>query len=229
MVFSIRATSASRCSLPRGAGEGKVRLSTLRLLRVFCMESWSHSGLRIIRFTALAGVLASLSLVGCAHQPTVAPKTVAAPTSESTAEAAPPLTHYSRYTLVEMSPDAAQTDLLQQVVDVRIPATATNSVGDTLRYVLLHSGYRLCEDPAIRDFDSFPLPAAHMHLGPLPLAIVLQLLAGRSWTLEIDEGRRRVCFSHEDASSSDRETHRTEHRPQVDKGTPSALAAGEPE
>lgn len=191
------------------------------------MQSRSHGGLGIIRFTALAGVLASLSLVGCAHQPRITPQTVATPTSGSTAEAAPPLTHYSRYTLVEMSPDAAQTDLLQQVVDVRIPATATTSVGDTLRYVLLHSGYQLCEDPAIRDFDSFPLPAAHMHLGPLPLSTVLQLLVGRSWALEIDEGRRRVCFSHEDASSSNRETRQTKNRPQVDKGTPGMLAAGE--
>lgn len=201
----------------------------IEAFKVFCMESRSHSGLGIIRLTALVGVLSSLSLLGCAHHSTVDPKTIAASTSEAIAEAVPPPTHYSRYTLVEMSPDAAQTDLLQQVVDVRIPATATSSVGDTLRYVLLHSGYRLCEDPAIRDFDSFPLPAAHMHLGPLPLATVLQLLVGRSWALEIDEGHRRVCFSHEDTSSLDRETHHTEHRPEVDKGNSGVLATGEPE
>jgi type IV pili sensor histidine kinase/response regulator len=104
--------------------------------------------------------------------------------------------------LIEMTPDAAQSDLLQQVVDVRIPAAANTSVGDTLRYVLLHSGYRLCEDHAIGDFDRFPLPAAHMHLGPVPLASALQLLVGRDWQLETDEGSRRVCFSRRDSMSA---------------------------
>jgi type IV pili sensor histidine kinase/response regulator len=109
--------------------------------------------------------------------------------------------HYSRYTLIEMSPEVAQIDLLQQVVDVRIPALASTSVGDTLRYVLLHTGYRLCEDATIRDLDSFPLPAAHMHLGPLPLASALQLLVGHGWQLETDEASRHICFSRLDARS----------------------------
>lgn len=174
----------------------------------------SHRGFELATLTALASVLVSLSLTGCAHQPSAPSSTVPTSPSKSTGEETP-LAHYSRYTLIEMRPEAPQTDLLQQVVDVRIPATATSSVGDTVRYVLLHTGFRLCEDPAIRDFDSLPLPAAHMHLGPLPLATVLQLLVGRSWALEIDESNRRVCFSRSDAGASTNDTSRAERRPRA--------------
>jgi type IV pili sensor histidine kinase/response regulator len=84
---------------------------------------------------------------------------------------------------------------MQQLVDIHVPATEASSVGDTLRYVLLHSGYRLCDDPTMHALDDFPLPAAHIHLGPLPLASTLQLLVGREWELRVDEGDRRVCFA----------------------------------
>jgi len=148
--------------------------------------------------TLLASALGGVLIAGCAHH---------APRSASAASAAPasqrvPVAHYSRYTLIEMSPEAAQTDLLQQVVDVRIPAASSTSVGDTVRYVLLHTGYRLCEDEAIRDLDRFPLPAAHIHVGPLPLASALQLLAGRGWQLQSDEGNRRICFARRESNTS---------------------------
>ncbi len=162
----------------------------------------SRRWFRIRALPLLASCLGWAVIAGCAHrEPKPTPYPKAAPSLASPAVAAS-VTHYSRYTLVEMAPEAAQSDLLQQVVDVRIPAAANTSVGDTLRYVLLHSGYRLCEDPAIRDFDGFPLPAAHMHLGPVPLASALQLLVGRDWQLETDEGNRRVCFSRRDSTAS---------------------------
>lgn len=136
------------------------------------------------------------ALMACAHQPGKPATTTTAPqTSGPATNVEPSVARYSRYTLIEMSPDAAQSDLLQQIIDVHVPATASSSVGDTLRYVLLHSGYRLCDNSGIRDFDGFPLPAAHMHLGPLTLASALQLLVGPAWILEIDESERRVCFS----------------------------------
>ncbi|WP_248746216.1 PilL N-terminal domain-containing protein [Pseudomonas sp. MWU12-2037] len=101
----------------------------------------------------------------------------------------------SRYTLIELRPDAAQQDLQRQVIDLRIPATADTNVGDALRYLLLRSGYRLCEsDGAPAQLFALPLPAAHLRLGPLPLSEALQLLAGNAWRLSIDERNRQVCF-----------------------------------
>jgi type IV pili sensor histidine kinase/response regulator len=173
---------------------------------------------------AVAGLL--LVIAGCAHQAGTripARKTPPALLDQRPVEA--PLTHYSRYTLIDMAPEASQSDLLQQVVDVRIPATATSSVGDTLRYVLLHTGFRLCEDPVVRDFDGFPLPAAHMHLGPLPLATVLQLLVGRSWALEIDESNRRICFSRGGPSSPTDAATRLERLPPMGATLPSTLVS----
>lgn len=103
---------------------------------------------------------------------------------------------HGRYTLVELKPETAQADLLEQLVDVTFPAVMVHSVSDALRYVLLRSGYRLREDcNAARVLDVLPLPAPHAHLGPLPLRIALQLLAGPGWQLERDDASRTVCFA----------------------------------
>ena len=101
----------------------------------------------------------------------------------------------SRYTLIELRPELQQQDLQQQIIDLRIPASASTTVGDAMHYVLRHSGYRLCEgDPALATLWTLPLPAAHLQLGPLPLNQTLQLLAGNAWRLSVDERTRQVCF-----------------------------------
>lgn len=100
-----------------------------------------------------------------------------------------------RYTLIELRPELQQQDLQQQIINLRIPASASTTVGDAMRYVLRHSGYRLCEgDPALATLWALPLPAAHLQLGPLPLNQTLQLLAGSAWRLSVDERTRQVCF-----------------------------------
>jgi type IV pili sensor histidine kinase/response regulator len=70
---------------------------------------------------------------------------------------------YGRYTLVELVPEPAQRDLLQQVVEVSIPPMLDASVGDAMRHVLLRSGYRLCDAEAATLY-ALPLPAAHLRL-----------------------------------------------------------------
>lgn len=106
-----------------------------------------------------------------------------------------PVVRYGRYTLVEMVPDAAQRDLLQQVIDVAIPTTASVTVGNALRYVLLRSGYQLCEGNSDSNvLYALPLPAAHLHLGPLTLRDALLTLAGPAWDLSVDDTVRQVCF-----------------------------------
>lgn len=111
-----------------------------------------------------------------------------------------------RYTLVEQGPELAQRNLMRQVMDVSIPTGADRTVGEALRYVLIRSGFSLCETQEAAQLYALPLPAAHLQLGPLPLRDALQTLAGPAWTLQVDSLARRVCF----APAS---THPTESRP----------------
>jgi conjugative transfer region protein (TIGR03748 family) len=105
-----------------------------------------------------------------------------------------PVVQYGRYTLVEISPTAGQGNLMQQIVDVSMPPTLVASVGDAVRYVLLRSGFVLCDTPRVRILNTLPLPAADFHLGPLTLESALRILAGPGWKLEVNELTRRVCF-----------------------------------
>ena len=105
-----------------------------------------------------------------------------------------PVMRYGRYTLVEIAPTAGQEDLMQQIVDVSMPPTLVASVGDAVRYVLLRSGFVLCDSPGVRILNTLPLPAADLRLGPLALESALRILTGPAWKLEVDELTRRVCF-----------------------------------
>lgn len=118
------------------------------------------------------------------------PVTATAPSSPTTV----PVVRYGRYSLVELAPGTAQHNLLLQIVDISMPVTMSATVGDGLRYVLLRSGYQLCQAPDVGTFDSLPLPAAHLHLGPMFLGEALQTLAGSAWQLQVDDIARRVCF-----------------------------------
>jgi len=107
-----------------------------------------------------------------------------------------PVVRYGRYTLVELVPTAAQQDLLLQVIDTSMPAISSATVGDALRYTLLRSGYRLCENDAQADaLYALPLPTAHASLGPLTLRDALLTLAGPAWDMRVDHGARQVCFA----------------------------------
>ncbi len=135
-------------------------------------------------------LLAALA-AGCATPPPPppVPDEVAAPAPEYI-----PVVRYGRYTLVELTPAAAQQDLLLQVVDVSIPDTLNANVADALRHVLQRSGYQLCNGRETDMLGSLPLPAAHYHLGPLQLRDALLTLAGPARTLHVDHRARRVCF-----------------------------------
>jgi type IV pili sensor histidine kinase/response regulator len=118
-----------------------------------------------------------------------------APTPPAAAPELIPVMHSGRYTLAELVPTAAQRDLLLQVVDVTLPDDVRATVGDGLRHVLKRSGYQLCAaSAASADLVALPLPAAHLHLGPMTLRDALLTLAGPAWTLEVDASMRQVCF-----------------------------------
>ncbi|MEE5091723.1 PilL N-terminal domain-containing protein [Xanthomonas euvesicatoria] len=138
-------------------------------------------------------------LAGCASLP--APEERAsAPLAPSLADGATPartipVVRQGRYTLVELVPEPAQRDLLLQVIDITVPPSDQTTVGDGLQYLLRYSGYRLCTDePAKSVLYAQPLPAAHMHLGPLTLRAALLTMAGSAWDLSVDDGSRQVCF-----------------------------------
>lgn len=105
-----------------------------------------------------------------------------------------PVVRYDRYTLVELVAEPAQRDLMQQIVDITVPPTLDATVGDALHYVLLRSGYRLCTNAEATTLYTLPLPAAHLHLGPLTLRDALLTLAGPAWDLFVDDAFRQVCF-----------------------------------
>jgi type IV pili sensor histidine kinase/response regulator len=119
---------------------------------------------------------------------------------EETSSPAPevlPLTRQGRYTLVELAPEAAQRDLLRQLVEISSPPTLAATVGEALRHLLRHSGYRLCETPdaVLEVLDGLPLPAVHRRLGPMTLRDALLTLAGPAWKLSVDDFSRQVCFT----------------------------------
>ena len=106
-----------------------------------------------------------------------------------------PVVRYGRYTLVELAPTAAQRDLLLQTIDVAMPEDARATVGDGLRHVLKRSGYGLCQTAhAVIELYALPLPAAHLHLGPMTLRDALLTLAGSAWELHANDRARQICF-----------------------------------
>tara|TARA_R110002167_G_scaffold790_7_gene3435 strand:+ start:10449 stop:10763 length:315 start_codon:yes stop_codon:yes gene_type:complete len=97
---------------------------------------------------------------------------------------------------VELTLQAAQQNLLQQVVNVSIPAMPPPSVEDGLRHVLQRSGYSLCDDDSNSALlYGLPLPAVHLRLGPVFLHDALLTLAGPAWELQVDHRARQVCFT----------------------------------
>ena len=147
------------------------------------------------------GLLLSVLAGGCATTTTtqMAPDVIAieeaSPGPQPEAAQFIPVVRYGRYTLVELAPMAAQRDLLLQTVDVSMPEDARATVGDGLRHVLKRSGYQLCETAhAVIELYTLPLPAAHLHLGPMTLRDALLTLAGPAWELHADDRARQICF-----------------------------------
>ncbi|WP_072035321.1 PilL N-terminal domain-containing protein [Dickeya fangzhongdai] len=144
-------------------------------------------------------LLAALLLTSCTTPTVSSPPPPAKEIKTAPPQANPdliPVVRYGRYTLAELSSSASQRNLLLQVVEISLPKDAHITVGDGLRHVLKRSGYRLCDNPnhdAINLY-SLPLPAAHLHLGPLTLHDALLTLAGHTWDLQVNDLSRQVCF-----------------------------------
>ncbi len=147
---------------------------------------------RRLRTVALLSVMVIL-VAGCITTPP-SPSLPAFNASASNKADLVPAVPYGRYTLIEVLPEPAQRDLMQQVVEVTIPQQLDTHVGDAMRHVLRRSGYRLCETEEATSLYTLPLPAAHLRLGPLTLRDALLVLAGPAWELAVDDAVRQVCF-----------------------------------
>lgn len=146
------------------------------------------------RFICIFAVLGGL-LSGCTTTPATPDHIDAPPDEPASEQRLVPVARYGRYTLIELVPQPAQRDLLQQAVEITIPPTLDATVGDAMRHVLLRSGYRLCDGTEAAALYALPLPAAHLHLGPLLLRDALLVLAGPAWALSVDDRMREVCFN----------------------------------
>lgn len=147
----------------------------------------------------LGGLLAGCTTIPPPSQPGTLPLVEAVPQQ---APELVPVVRQGRYTLVELVPEPAQRDLMQQVVEVAIPPTFDASVGDAMHHVLRRTGYRLCDAADATALYGLPLPAAHLRLGPLALRDALLTLAGPGWDLSIDDVSRQVCFRRRTAPTS---------------------------
>ena len=169
---------------------------------------------RLPHVLLLAVVSATGALSGCVQQPTEPTLAEQYPESQQLellnylpvnadlyAEGKPAskeVLRTGRYTLLSTSAQAGQSNLMEQIIQVRIPTRLNPTVGDGLAYTLDRSGYQLCSitgQAVVETLFSRPLPAAHYELGPMPLREALQLLSGPSYQLQVEPVTREVCFS----------------------------------
>ena len=135
--------------------------------------------------------LAMTTLASAEARPAPADSAISADDAQT-----PPAAHrHGRFALVEMQPSTGERDLLQQVVETAVPNALHATVGDGLRHLLARSGYRLCDATEAATLYALPLPAAHLHLGPLTLRDALKTVSGSAWSLSVDEVSRIVCFA----------------------------------
>ena len=120
----------------------------------------------------------------------------------NTTDAADSRTFESRYLSVEVGPDDAQTDLLQSIVDLRVPEQIS-TVGGALDYLLRPYGFQLDDSDEV---DKQPeadeqylllvltLPEPHRNLGSMTLMDALATLGGKSFRPLINPVKRSVRY-----------------------------------
>ncbi len=111
-----------------------------------------------------------------------------------------------RYSSVRPVPTAAQVDLLSALVTVQFPEKV-RTVRQAVEQLLAPSGYRLAAD-AVADPEravllALPLPEPHRALGPMPLRLALETLAGPAFRLVEDSVHRLVSFERCEPSAGE--------------------------
>lgn len=102
----------------------------------------------------------------------------------------------SRYLSVQVGPAHAQADLLQSIVDIRVPERIT-TVGESLKFLLRPYGFTLDEYPETADHYlllMLALPEPHRHLTAMTLQDALTTLGGKSFQPLINPVKRSVRY-----------------------------------
>ena len=102
----------------------------------------------------------------------------------------------SRYLSAQVGPEDAQTDLLQSIVDIRVPEKIT-TVGGSLDYLLRPYGFQLDDSPEVDEqylLLILILPEPHRHLGSMTLMDALITLGGKSFRPLINPVKRSVHY-----------------------------------
>ena len=103
-----------------------------------------------------------------------------------------------RYSFVKNIPPVDQRNPLKVVIRTEIPQSA-ETVGETVNFLLIRSGYVLA-DPSVLSEEakvllSLPLPQVHRNLGPMTLDRALKTLAGEAFELVVDPVHRKVAYA----------------------------------
>ena len=108
----------------------------------------------------------------------------------------------SRYLSAQMGPEDAQTDLLQSIVDIRVPEQIT-TVGGALDFLLRPYGFQLDDSHEVGEQPEadeqylllvLTLPAPHRNLGSMTLLDALATLGGKSFRPLINPVKRSVRY-----------------------------------
>lgn len=105
-----------------------------------------------------------------------------------------------RYTFVTSNPVDGQKYLLNQFVSMNIKNKKKfYSVQNGIQHILMNTGYTLCSVPGQKSVSylfSRQLPLIHYKINKMHLSEALQMLAGPSFDLVVDEAKREVCFKN---------------------------------
>lgn len=111
-----------------------------------------------------------------------------------------------RYSSIQPVPTSSQEDVFRAIATIEFPDTI-QTVGDAIRFSIRDHGFRLASpqsvDERMKILLDLPLPKAHRRLGPMPLKLTLETLAGPVWRVVQDPVHRLVGFELCDDGTKD--------------------------
>lgn len=102
-----------------------------------------------------------------------------------------------RYSTARLSSTPDQEDLLQVIIETKIPNNI-QTVGGAIQFLLQRSGYQLA-DPSkqgvnVNQLFKMKLPFSHRKIGPITLKNALLLIAGEAYWMKVDPVHRLIAF-----------------------------------
>jgi type IV pili sensor histidine kinase/response regulator len=108
-----------------------------------------------------------------------------------------PVVQTGRYTVIKAVPSLAQRNLLKVMITVTIPPDI-KSIDETIRYLLMRSGYRMqlvpIQGQKVIQILSKTLPEIHRKIGPMHLIDALTMLTTPAFELITDPVKREIRY-----------------------------------